>query len=814
MIIRYYSAPCGAGKTRAIAARAIALAEDDHKVLILQPTKQLIDKTVLDEVSILGPNIPRYVIHGDTIGKDEFVAKKLAAHLTNPPDCGHIVFATHQVLSLIPYFPTKGDWHLIIDECLQVEHCDTHKIPHTHSIITDDLRVDSSSASYGLVSPRNRSRLEQKARNSDGDELISAIAETLRNICNPLWITRVNLEKYNELLARKTSRLTFHSLLSPKIVNGFASVFIAAADIEKSGLFKLWTIQGVRFEKDATFAEGLRFTSHQNAADDTIYYFTDESWSRTYMEHEIDGQTVFERIIAAIPGKLTGSYVWQANKRFSDKLFGPPGQRLPNSPHGLNTYSHIDDVVFLSALNPLPQHIKFLKDRGLTDSEIRDMTYHSVAYQAVMRTSLRDPNRRGPRMIIVPDHDLAVYLHERFPGSSIEKIDVGVPLERPTRPGRPRKHESSAAKAREYRRKRQQARRQELLDQIRNMTGQDSHGGSCHSDESMEFRNENPIDIIGHFDTRDCQGTIYKKIKANDPIGYLSCKADGDFIDFLNHFHREKFNTKEDNSLISPAIFDPDREILNADGKSTKRGRNNIVYCRHLWLDFEDGDLTAKEFAELFPNVKMVLMNSFNHTPDTPRFRAVMLTTARVTADVQEFLFDQVVAKLKEAGYVYKPAKESSYKRSGLDRSKRSATSLFFLPCQAKNPKDSFIFLSGGQDCVPIDPALWIENGSLPEQVMWSPEIVPSEIGGSSESGFDPIQVDSAIAEWRNSINHKGEGNDRFFNLARRLKQAGMDAHEIKATLQVEAQHGRSPGERAAQIPSIMQSLYRRSPAS
>lgn len=35
-----------------------------------------------------------------------------------------------------------------------------------------------------------------------------------------------------------------------------------------------------------------------------------------------------------------------------------------------------------------------------------------------------------------------------------------------------------------------------------------------------------------------------------------------------------------------------------------------------------------------------------------------------------------------------------------------------------------------------------------------------------------------------------------------------MDAYEIKITLQTEAQHGRSPSERAAQIPSILKSLY------
>jgi hypothetical protein len=321
----------------------------------------------------------------------------------------------------------------------------------------------------------------------------------------------------------------------------------------------------------------------------------------------------------------------------------------------------------------------------------------------------------------------------------------------------------------------------------------------------VETRNENRIDIIDHFDTRDCQGTIYRKMKSGDPLGYLFCKENDDFIELLGYFNRQVSSNKEDNALIAPAIFDPAIAVKTADGKIAKRGRNNIVYCRHLWLDFENGDLSPEGFAELFPNVKMVLMNSFNHGPESPRFRVVMLTTTRVTADVHEFLFDQVEAKLKDAGYVCKPAKGSNYKRSGLDRSKRSATSLFFLPCQAKNPKDSFILESEGPDCVPIDPELWIRNGIMPEFAK-SPETVPSVTDNSS--GVDSSQVEVAIAEWRTSSNYPGEGNDRFFSLAMKLKKTGMDAHDIKTTLQTEAQHGRSPGERTAQIPSIMKSLF------
>jgi hypothetical protein len=118
--------------------------------------------------------------------------------------------------------------------------------------------------------------------------------------------------------------------------------------------------------------------------------------------------------------------VWHANKAVAGDPFGPPAERLPNKPHGLNRYSAFDDVVFLSSLNPAPDHFRLLDSRGLSGGRVRAFTYYSQAYQAVLRTSLRDPNNRTPKRILVPDHDLAKYLHDVFPGSRLEKLDIGL----------------------------------------------------------------------------------------------------------------------------------------------------------------------------------------------------------------------------------------------------------------------------------------------------------------------------------------------------------------------------------------------------
>ena len=60
-------------------------------------------------------------------------------------------------------------------------------------------------------------------------------------------------------------------------------------------------------------------------------------------------------------------------------------------------------------MNPTHLHRKFLKDFvGMDERMIRRGLLSSVAYQTVMRSSLRIPEREGEVMLIVPDLDTAM----------------------------------------------------------------------------------------------------------------------------------------------------------------------------------------------------------------------------------------------------------------------------------------------------------------------------------------------------------------------------------------------------------------------
>jgi hypothetical protein len=83
-----------------------------------------------------------------------------------------------------------------------------------------------------------------------------------------------------------------------------------------------------------------------------------------------------------------------------------------------------------------------------------------------MRTSIRDPGDPNRKNIIVPDQDVAEYLQSKFPGSRIERLDIGMnPIARNGR-GRPRRYKSNAERVAVQRRNAQEKKLEILQEQI------------------------------------------------------------------------------------------------------------------------------------------------------------------------------------------------------------------------------------------------------------------------------------------------------------------------------------------------------------
>jgi hypothetical protein len=805
------SAPCASGKTHELVEEACSRVKAGQRVLFLQPTRELIDKTIRNELEARSV-VPRFEVFHSGVLPNQSVAKAISDFAENGALQPCIVFATHQVLPYIRHFANKDDWCVLVDEALQVVRYEKHRVPRTHALITDHIEVAQSGAIYGRVLARGE-RLDDMALNRDEDEILEFLSGTSRILANRNWETFINLEQYARLLQGEGNELAFHSILKPEIFGGFGSIFMAAANFEDTAIYRLWGEQGVHFVPNEEFASRLRYSNHPNGDTLTIYYATERQWSKKLRKSQIEdgGLTVQDKLVEAAKSLYADRrFLWHANAELKDDPFGQAGHRLPSKPHGLNIYTEFNDVLFLSSLNPAPDHFHFLRTRGLEGADVRAFTYCEEVYQTVMRCSLRNPEDRSPKTVIVPDQAAAEYLQNAFPGSKVEKLDVGLNDEASTCRGRPRKHNSNKERVAAQRQKARDEKVRLLAEQLGLNAPDALEEDGCWGEEREKgSRAKKGIRILyTNFGTAPPPAglpliaTIFSSTSSATPLGYASGEFD-DFLDTLRRCQQREIGSKEEVSLFSPAIFDPTK------AKGTKRGTKNIVYLRNVLMDFEKGELKPSELPNLFPGLQMVVMNTYRHVTREPRFRVVIPTTERMTPEVYKVVYQCLADKLEEAGYHVdygeNKATVSNARPSGLDWSKSLPTSLFYLPSQAERASDSFFLDFLESPRAPLNPSEWVRNSTFPLQ----PEL-PIPVEPAPASTVDRVLVESAKEIWRSSSGFPGRGNEMFFDLALTLRRAGMAPWEIESTLRAEAAYGRSPEERLRQITSIMTSLRRK----
>ena len=226
--------------------------------------------------------------------------------------------------------------------------------------------------------------------------------------------------------------------------------------------------------------------------------------------------------------------------------------------------------------------------------------------------------------------------------------------------------------------------------------------------------------------------------------------------------------------------------------QTVKKAKFLLAFCFFdAVAQSSNGELRPDELPNLFPGLWLAVFNSFNHTSDKPRFRALFPTSEILTPEVYGLIQGCMADKLEDAGYAVnrggkrrKGARPSNSRPFGLDWSKSLPTSLFYLPCQAQEPGDSFFQDYCGDDRHPLQPSNWLQNMTfalMPGiEVLGQPEI--------PRAGVDEVLVQRAKDIWRGSKGQPGRGDEMFFNLAMSLRRAGMDFYQIESTLRSEAE--------------------------
>ena len=132
----------------------------------------------------------------------------------------------------------------------------------------------------------------------------------------------------------------------------------------------------------------------------------------------------------------------------------------------------------------------------------------------------------------------------------------------------------------------------------------------------------------------------------------------------------------------------------------------------------------------------------YSSTAEEPRWRVFIPTTIAMPIAAYKAIGEQIMRTVNRAGYWSQKQLDAdprikSRKTHGFDMGKLTPSSLFYLPCQAQDPRDSFFIDHNSASRQPLDPYVWAgyaANHHRPEPEPSatvaqpvSPTVVPTE---------------------------------------------------------------------------------------
>jgi len=868
---RFVDAIAGGGKTYAMTDYIARRAQAGLRFIVALPS-QLVVEQCADDLKARHPNVGCAAVHGATRpGKSpvKLIIEKIS-EVRRSGQAGFVLVITHAALAILPAF-CRGGWHLIVDEVPSATAAFTHNA--LSNGVRRSLTITSIGPRYCRIEVRRDCRsMWQKIAAGLFDHYqgsswftlwrYKALAAVLLNPHHEVFGLR---EQWTlAALHNADTQVAFFSLLNPSVFDGFAGTpTIMAAGIKDTLLYHPWTIRhGITWLPHTAITRRLRATAHYNGDLLSIYCATERDYSkklrntslaepkqeseeivrhtkeRTYTMSDnffrLDADepigTVQEEFVAAAV-RLFGhdGFAYLANND-SANLTATIGERLPNTPHGLNQYQNLHKAAIFSALNLTPAHIKFLGSLGVSPDEIRGAIAYQAAYQAALRISLRDPFDRHAKIIVVPDKGCAEYIATMFPGSAVKplggRLAAVAPDKRKTKGGKRGRDVQDAECKRQYRKE------QELKRQMGLYLLDDPKSPRIGMSLFMNKDTPSPYEVIG-----------WPGIDL--------------FVEWLHALSNDTHASKADNRLISPSIFNTQRAIdagvFNKWGKPRKRARVNVESSVGIWLDNDLGVMTHEEFAALFPDLQMVIYNTYSSKAGALKYRVWIPTTHAMDAELYLFITKQIKTKVEEHGNGYRshswlirwienykrdhgrwPCEdEVPYANHGFDWGKTMPENLMYLPCKAADPDPAASFFLDLRDGLrrPLDVEAWITHPIAdvrPEPAQEPLALVlvapPAPVAAPASTPMQRLvaamqkqqhqsyqqqqqgRTAAAINRWRSYHAGSGEANNKFYALGCALQDAGHDLTAVRALLKQEATNI----DRKAQIDSIIDSLRKR----
>ena len=798
MNFKYLSAPCGSGKTFTTADDVVEKVDSGRSCIIVQRTIRLLDQTEL----LLKNRISVVKIHSECSDNALSNIYQSRSMIKQTPSALMMTWESYQRLSASFH---DIDFDLYIDEPPQILEPKSPNISATHHILTDHLIVERYDSMYSVVSAKNCSALTSITENRGRDDNYAYIQSLAAKILSPYWTVYVNTFQYNRLLANKDKakpiQVDFFPILSMEVFHGFNSVTFISANFENNLLYKILCNRlNVQLHEDTALKSKLRSSTHNNGQILDIYYASNKAWSKTFAEKADNLAKAVKAIEAVFAGE---EYLWAANEDQENTLFsaGAAG-RLPSVPHGLNDYQHIHNIAALGAYNLKPSGINFMALRyEITSDEIKLAMNHEMNYQILCRSAIRDINNKLPVKMAVGDKSQAEFLQQLFPGSRIHKLHLTLSDDLEKAPSLPKITKTTAERKRESdARKKEQsearaAGRKKQFELARQKDGNVAGScGACAPNSVLsqkEPHNTHPTKggSVSYF-----IGSFWRSTYDKHPLGHFMVDNTDELFKEFKTEHKNYYQKKEDNYLITPALFLPSDEEVGG------RTLDDVSIIGSIWLDNDGGGISENDFQHMFPHHEYIICNTYSSTKAEPKFRIIYPTKRPMIKAEYDLIVRDIMNVLFHNGY---DVKEGNGRiKHGFDPSKFNAASMFYIPCQSKEPGGNRLkrYNKGSL----LNPDDYLER-LLPEINQKSDIIRPVEDSGNrfrNEAG-----IIKALAVWDSVRNIEKIGHNSFYTLGFHLSLCGMTEFDLRTTLNEQAYSARFTKRRLKEIDGIIRTL-------
>ena len=422
MKINSITALAGAGKTHLMINE---INQSTKKYIVLAPTIRLCDQIAygLNDVK---------VIHSEIEG-----VKHSSVELRSLISQGcKVICSTHQSFAHV----IKGseldltDYNLVIDEVpAAILESQVQLDKESFNFISELVTFSESIRFEGFteIHAKDLDVLKHKL-SKDAPELYKTknVKHFIESVSNNAYVTLIPCQVLLDFRSRineDNARLDTISLLRPEVLTGAKSCTVLSAFFDHTEFSMVMKAQGVEFnEKDIK----VRYREHTNGHRLKVKYFTEKLNSKRFANTKNgNGESNIEMIVHHIQGELTREqYIFNSNVIHRDLFKSKDGDVLHNakevtSVHGVNDLQGVHNAVYLPAMNPNASSAKVLEFLGLTSQDIVFARNQLLAYQFLMRTSLRDPLRNEDVTFFCVDRLTAEFISTVF-NCEIEQIQI------------------------------------------------------------------------------------------------------------------------------------------------------------------------------------------------------------------------------------------------------------------------------------------------------------------------------------------------------------------------------------------------------